>query len=104
MLTIDFKRGDTFQLNGTYKEDGVAQPLPSGIRSQLRDATDALVCELTVLRTNAPAGLYALTCADTSAWVPGRPLYGDVQFTNTSGAVVSMASFMVNVIKDQTHD
>jgi len=33
MLTINFKRGDTFRLLGTYEEDGAAAPLPIGIRS-----------------------------------------------------------------------
>ena len=32
------------------------------------------------------------------------PLYGDVQFTNASGVVLSMDTFVVNVVRDITHD
>jgi hypothetical protein len=104
MLTIDFKRGDTFRLQGAYTVDGAAAALPTGIRSQLRDRTGALVCELTVARTDEAGGLYELSCADASEWQPGRMLYGDVQYTDASGNVMSTETYAVNVIKDETHD
>ncbi len=104
MLTINFKRGDTFSLDGTYKPNGTVAPLPTGIRAQLRDSSGALVAELTVVRVDVPNGLYRLTFGDTSAWVPGRLLYGDIQFTDAAGFVESTVTFMVNVIADITHD
>lgn len=104
MQTINFKRGDTFRLDGTYMADGVAAALPTGIRAQLRDASDVLMGELTVTRVDPANGLYSLSWPDTSSWVPGKALYGDVQFTDVSGVVVSVETYMVNVIKDITHD
>jgi hypothetical protein len=104
MLTLNFKRGDTFRLDGTYMEDGEAAALPTGIRSQLRDANGNLITELTVTRTDADHGLYSLSCSDSSGWIAGRLLFGDVQFTNASGVVVSTETFTVNVQADQTHD
>lgn len=104
MLTINFKRGDTFRLDGTYIEDRVAAALPTGIKAQLRNASGTLVAELTVTRTDAPNGKYSLsTSVDTSSWTPGQLLYGDIEFTDSSGVVVSTETYLVNVIKDQTH-
>lgn len=104
MLSINFKRGDTFELPGQYLVDKVAAALPPGIRSQLRDASGELVAELTVSRVDEAGGLYTLTFGDTTAWKPGRPLYGDVQFTGATGKIISMNTYMVNVIADVTHD
>ena len=60
--------------------------------------------EFTVTRTDENNGLYELSASDTTAWRPGRSLYGDVQFTNASGVVLSMDTFVVNVVRDITHD
>lgn len=103
MLTINFKRGDTFRLQGAYKVDGVAAALPTGIKAQLRDASDALVAELTVTRVDEQGGRYELSFGDSSAWVVGRLLYGDVQFTDSTGNVLSTETYMVNVVADITH-
>lgn len=104
MLTINFKAGNTFRIDGAYQPDGTVQPLPTGIRAQLRDQTDGLVAELTVTRVDEQGGKYRLTFGDTSAWPPGRILYGDVLFTDSTGAEVSTVTFAVNVIKAITHD
>lgn len=104
MLTINFKAGNTFRLDGTYQPDGAIEPLPAGIRAQLRDSSDVLVAELTVTRVDEQGGKYTLTFGSTDAWVPGRLLYGDVLFTDSTGAEESTVTFMVNVVKAITHD
>ena len=55
-------------------------------------------------RVDENGGSYELSFADSSAWQPGRVLYGDVQFTDATGAVLSTETYAVNVIADQTHD
>lgn len=56
MITIPFKRGDTFRLSCVYKIDGTPAELPSQIRSQLRDFRDDLIAELDVSIVDAVNG------------------------------------------------
>ena len=105
MITIPFKRGDTFTLSCTYKVDGVPTQLPAGIRAQLRTASDRLISELTLGIVDAAAGTYTLTdtATDSALW-PTATIFGDIQYTDSQGNVSSTDTFQIPVAKDITHD
>ena len=102
MTTISFKRGDTLNLIGTYKVEGVASSVSSmTIRSQVRKLSDALVLDLTVTKT-AGVGTFTLsaTAAQTAAW-DVTPLKCDIEFS-LSGVVQSTETFNISVLEDVT--
>jgi hypothetical protein len=72
LLSIDpIKQGDTFQLNGIYKIDGVATSLTLyTITSQVRDAKDTLIESLTVTKDPVNTGYFTLSGGEID-WIIG---------------------------------
>ncbi len=103
MVSIPFKRGDTFLVQGTVSQDSVAQDISGwAVRSQVRDGS-TLVSELVVAITSAADGTYTLTKSDTTAW-PVKTLSCDIQYTTASGQIVSTETFQIVVQADITLD
>ena len=106
MATITHKRGDTFDLSCTLENDGVSVDITNfTITSQVRTADEALLQALTVTKTDAAAGVFALsaTSAETETWNPAT-YDADIEFIEFSGEVNSSQTFTIAVIKDITRD
>lgn len=102
MNTINFKRGDTLSLAGTYKVEGVASSVDAmTIRSQVRTYGGVLVQELTVVKTGG-TGEFTLsaTAAQTALW-GATTLKCDIQFS-VSGVVQSTETFSISALEDIT--
>ncbi len=102
MSTINFKRGDSLSLAGTYKVNGVASSVSAmTIRSQVRDFSGALVQELTVAKTGS-TGAFTLsaTAVQTALW-DVTTLKCDIEFS-LSGVVQSTETFNIAVAEDIT--
>jgi hypothetical protein len=100
------KRGDTFTLACTYKQNGVAFDVTLfTIRSQVRDSSGALVEELTATKANQTTnpGVFVLSAADPMDW-PVDVLSCDIQFSDSEGDVRSTQPFQIPVVEDVTHD
>lgn len=98
------KRGDTFTLACTYKQNGVAVNVTDfNIRSQVRDSSGALVEELTATKANQTTnpGVFVLSAADPMNW-PVDVLSCDIQFSDSDDVVRSTQTFQIPVIEDVT--
>jgi hypothetical protein len=104
MATISHKRGDTFELTCSLENQGNDVDMTGwSIAAQLRKTDDTLVQDMTVTVTDAAAGEFKITAADTETddW-PIENLEIDVQFTEFSGNISSSETFTIAVIKDIT--
>lgn len=104
MATINHKRGDTFELTCSLENGGNDVNITGWtVAAQLRQSDDTLVQSLTVTVTDAAAGEFTITAAntETDGW-PIAALEVDVEFTETDGSVSSSDTFTINVIKDIT--
>ena len=100
------KRGDTFTLACTYKQNGVVYDVTNfTIRSQVRDSEGMLVSELTVTKADQSTnpGVFVLAAAGATAW-PVDILSCDIQFSDSEGVVRSTQTFKIPVVEDVTHD
>lgn len=98
------KRGDTFTLACTYKQNGVVYDVTNfTIRSQVRYSTGALVEELTVTKADQTTnpGVFVLAAADPMDW-PVNILSCDIQFSDGDGVVRSTQTFKIPVVEDIT--
>ena len=98
------KRGDSFVLACTYKQNGVAHDVTDyNIRSQVRDSTGALVEELTATKANQTTspGVFVLSAAAPNEW-PVDVLSCDIQFSDSEDVVRSTQTFKIPVIEDVT--
>lgn len=98
-----FKRGDSFVLACTYKQDGVAASVALyTIKAQLRDSSGQLVHELSVSKANQTTnpGVFSLVGGATGAW-PLDILRCDIQFSE-GDTVRSTQTFTVEVIEGIT--
>lgn len=103
MITLNFKRGDTFTVQGQVTVNDVAQDLTGwSVQSQVRNGT-ALLTQLTVTWVDQPGGVYLLsaTPAATAAW-PVKTLSCDIQYTSPAGQVTSTETFAINCQADVT--
>ena len=105
---ISVKRGDTFAFLAEIKDES-GQPLitdVANLRSQIRDTSYQLVCELTVEATETP-GTYLFKAPSTEDWptnVWGKnTLLMDIEL-NVEGQVNSSETVKIEVIKDVTFD
>lgn len=105
-MIYPIKRGDTFTLACTYKQNGVVYDVTNfTIRSQVRDSSGALVAELSVAKADQAAhpGVFVLSAADPMDW-PIDILSCDIQFSDSDGVVRSTQTFMIPVVEGVTHD
>jgi hypothetical protein len=104
-LTISpVKKGDTFTLACTYKQDGTAFSVADlTIRSQIRDSDGNLVIELPVSKANQTThpGVFVLGNA-TPPNFPIDVLTCDIQFSDVDGVVKSTQTFKIPVVEDVT--
>lgn len=103
MITLNFKRGDTFLLQGQVTVADAAQNLTGWtVASQVRNGA-VLLTTLTVSWVDQPQGIYRLTGlpAATSTW-PVKTLACDIQYTSPTGQVISTETFAINCIADIT--
>jgi len=123
MANINHKRGDTFQLDFTLDENGVAVDITNyDIRAQARDSAGILILEWNetnsgVNVTNAAGGLFNLKSEAaytstptgqlaTESW-PLGVMNVDIEFTDTSATPDSVSSsdtFTITVVEDITRD
>jgi hypothetical protein len=125
MANINHKRGDTFQLDFTLDENGVAVDITNyDIRAQARSADGTLILEWNenqsppgVNITNAAGGLFNLKSEAaytstptgqlaTESW-PLGVMNVDIEFTDTSATPDSVSSsdtFTITVVEDITRD
>lgn len=98
------KRGDTFTLACTYKQNGVVYDVTNlTIRSQVRNSYGALVEELTVTKADQGTnpGVFVLAAAGPMNW-PVDILSCDIQFSDTGGIVRSTQTFQIPVAEGIT--
>lgn len=98
------KRGDTFTLACTYKQNGVAYDITNfTIRSQVRDSSGALVEELTTAKADQTTnpGVFVLSAANPMDW-PVDILSCDIQFSDSEDVVRSTQTFQIPVVEDVT--
>lgn len=104
MKTLDkFKRGATFALACTWKENGTPAPITGlTITSQLRKQNGDLVDDLRVVADTNDNTKFSLvpTNADTSAWPIGL-LFCDIK-TLVNGIVRGSETFQIPVIEEVT--
>lgn len=103
MITVDFKRGDTFLLQGQVTVGDAAQSLTGWtVAAQVRNGT-VLLHALVLTWLNQATGLYQLSrpAADTATW-PTKLLVCDIQYTSPTGQVISTETFGINCIADVT--
>lgn len=103
VIRITHKRGDTFVMSAAAKNaDGTGVDLTGyTIESHIRSKGGVLIAQPAVTITNAQAGEYDLTVADTTAW-PITALFMDVQYTAPSSGVESSETLMIIVEEDIT--
>lgn len=102
MATIVHKRGDTFKLMCAVAINEVAQDITGwAIASQVRKGS-ILVETLTIEPISAAAGTFMLTSEQrTDSW-PTGDLQLDVEYTLSSGQVISTETLTISCIKDVT--
>lgn len=103
MITLNFKRGDTFVLQGQVTVADAAQNLSGWtVASQVRNGS-TLLTTLSVSWVDQAQGIYRLTGlpASTAAW-PVKMLACDIQYTSPAGQVISTETFGINCIADIT--
>lgn len=106
MITLpNFKRGDTWSLDCTYKRAGTPTSIETiSIRSQIRKSDYTMVTELNVAKADQAAtpGKFTLTpkVADTKTWPLGS-LICDIEFT-MNGVVLSTETFSIPVVEEVT--
>lgn len=101
--SIVIKRGDTFYLVCTYKQDGLPASLDGYvIASQLRDVSGTLVDTFSVqiLDQISNPGVFTLSAGSTTSWPIGC-LLSDIQFT-FNGDIRSTQTFKISVLGDIT--
>lgn len=99
------KRGDSFILACTYKQNGVPTSVELfNIRAQVRDSSDALVQALLVEKANQTTnpGVFVLNAGIIDEW-PIDLLRCDIQFSEGE-TVRSTQTFFIPVEEDVTHD
>lgn len=101
---IPFKRGDSFLLTCTYKDNEVATAisLSTTIEAQLRDAAGVLVEDLVVQMADQDTdpGRFDLLASVTDDWPLGK-LRCDIQFT-TGATIQSTQVFAIQVSEGVT--
>lgn len=103
MITLSFKRGDTFIVQGQATVNDVAQNLTGWtIASQVRNGS-SLLSTLTLTWIDQSTGVYKLTAlpAATATW-PTKMLACDIQYTTAAGQVISTETFGINCLADVT--
>lgn len=104
MITIKFKRGDTFLRNCQISENGVPIDITGWtIRSQIRDSSSVLIDNLVTEITNAVTGSYKISklAASTASWSVGSH-FMDIEFTTSAGSVMSTETVRINIETDIT--
>jgi hypothetical protein len=97
MLTIPFKRGNTFLLEAAVTQHYRNLPVDiTGwtIRCHVKNGS-TLISDLSVTITNAVKGLYTLSCEDTSDW-PITTLRADVLYETDSSQSISTETFTID--------
>jgi hypothetical protein len=96
------KRGDTFYKTNVVSDDnGPVNIAGWTITSQLRDPADVKIADCVVAITDAAAGAYSLTVANTTAWPLGA-LFWDIQYIDGSGVIFSTETIQVVILMDIT--
>lgn len=102
----DFKRGDTFSIACTWKENNIpASTAGLTIRSQIRNSkTMALIADLIATHANQTLqpGVFTLTptVINTTNWPIGQ-MIGDIEITK-DGVIRSSKTFVITVLKGVT--
>lgn len=103
MLSLDFKRGDTFIATIAVTDGETELPVDITdweIKSQIKVGYK-LVAELEVDVQDAENGEYTLTFEDTTRW-PLEHLHCDIQYTDSDNKILSTQTFIINCVRDIT--
>jgi len=97
------KRGDTFSLTGTFKQNGVPFSLTGVIvTSQLRKADGTLIENLTYTQLpNIGEFTISATAAQAALW-PIEVLLCDIQYVFIDGTKESSETFYIQILQDIT--
>lgn len=103
---LEIKRGDSLALDcQALADDGVTPIDITGwtLRSQIRNARDGLLAELSVTLTTPAEGRYSLTAAlgATATWSPGSAEM-DIEYEDPAGLVQSTETVPVLILRDVT--
>ena len=104
--TIQFLRGDTFQIELELEDGPLEDPQPvvidpDDIKSQIRDKKGQLLCELAVSNTGLAPGTYLLSYdGPTDAWAI-KQYYVDVR-TEISSVLRRTRRWAIDVIPEVT--
>ena len=100
-VSVPFKRGDTFLVRGTVTNNNVVQDLTGWtLRSQIRDG-NTLVADLLVTYVDRINGIYELSKSVTTTW-PAKTLSCDIEYTMSSGQILSTETFSIACAADIT--
>lgn len=100
MLSLPpMKRGDTFSVFADIVGSSAIDI--TKIKAQVRNASGDLFSDLVVTSTTT-ADRYLLKAPVTDAWEPGI-LYMDIQYTDSSGTIISSETISIPVRKDVTY-
>ena len=103
---LEIKRGDSLALDcQALTADGVTPLDLTGwlIRSQVRNAREGLLADLTVTITAAEEGRYHLAAAAsvTATWTPGQAEM-DIEYEDPQGLVQSTETLPLQIQRDVT--
>ena len=103
MNYLKFKRGDTYHLQVTLRDENgdVINITGYTIESQIRQPTGELISTLTTTLTDPTNGTFTLEDTDTQSWPVGCQ-FQDIEYTGTGGTVTSTETFKVDVQEDIT--
>lgn len=100
MQTITFKRGDTFSMLNTLADEDITGWT---IASQVRRHDGYLIDTLVPSIIDGPSGQYSLeSSGSTDGWPVGAAVF-DIQYTDTSGLIVSTETVSLVIQEDVTH-
>lgn len=98
------KRGQCFVLTINLYDAETKEAIldaTTRIKSQIRNAKDELIAEL-IVTPSVTDGVYVLTAADTSTWIPGETLYMDVRYEDINKVPWYSETIEFKVFKEVT--
>ena len=104
MLTLTCKRGDTLDIAGQHTDiaGNPASLTGTTVASAMQLGAVRVVMLVTVIDAAQGTFTLGLTPIETAALSVGLWL-SDVEFTNSSGAVVSTETFLISIVEDITN-
>jgi hypothetical protein len=104
MKKVSHKRGDTFIFSAQVKDEDESSIDLTGwqIRSQIRKENFTVVDTLVITITDAVDGKYQISSNKDPNTLPLGEHHWDIEFTDSSGRVISTETLIINIVEDIT--